>query len=148
MLTAKKTLKKVNQWSNCERGCPVLPLSHSGEAHWQVQEFEGSLFSLHSITSAHRSPCNAWSLVMWDFLSAPWYTHACMAGLGLLSTASPPPWWGHSSSKKSDELYPPEVTLPNHFLFWIQDLFFYVSCCNYRIWVTVPWRVSQRQIYG
>lgn len=62
-----------------------------------------------------------------------------------LSMASPPPWWEHSSSKKSDESYPPEVILPHHFLFWIQDLLFmfHVTIIESSYW-PMKWSVKSK----
>lgn len=70
MLTVMKTPKKVNHWSDWERGCPVLPLSHSREGSLTGSGVWGEFVvsSYHYFSSAHRFPCNVWSLVLWGFL--------------------------------------------------------------------------------
>lgn len=70
MLTVMKALKKVNKWSGWERGCLVLPLSHSGDGLLTGSGVWGEFVvsPQHYFSSAHRSPCKACSLVMWGLL--------------------------------------------------------------------------------
>lgn len=137
-------------------GMPSATHRHSGQSLLTGSGVWGEFVvsPQHYFSSAHRSPCNAWSLVMWGFLwmgsLEPCLFVSNLLGIGsnvcsMVSSTSLHGWTlsplnGFTSSlmraqfQQEDWWALPSWSYPTKpFSFLNPGPSFYVSCCNYRI---------------